>query len=211
MVEAYLRRGRRTKAKALFQQIVDAAGPTGLLGGYLGEVPDGSERLFVPDLNGKMYLIKDGEPQTYLDVGAEFAPNFLNTKSLSSGFVFVDFDPEFKKNGLFYTVHTEEGPALNPRVPQTKIPDLSYPENTVAHGVVIEWKAADPTASTFSGTRREVLRLGFADTIHEIQQISLNPTSQPGDQDYGLLYIAAGDGGVVGEEAPVRSPTFLRI
>jgi hypothetical protein len=81
----------------------------------------------VPDLNGKMYLIKDGEPQTYLDVGAEFAPNFLNTKSLSSGFVFVDFDREFIKNGLFYTVHTEEGPALNPKVPQTEIPDLSYP------------------------------------------------------------------------------------
>jgi hypothetical protein len=27
---------------------------------YLGEVPDGSGRLFVPDLNGKMYLIEDG-------------------------------------------------------------------------------------------------------------------------------------------------------
>ncbi|MGH3592459.1 MAG: PQQ-dependent sugar dehydrogenase, partial [Pseudonocardiaceae bacterium] len=47
---------------------------------YLGEIPDGSGRLFVPDLNGKMYLIKDGKPQVYLDVGAEFAPNFLNTK-----------------------------------------------------------------------------------------------------------------------------------
>ena len=37
---------------------------------YLGEVPDGSGRLFVPDLNGKMYFIKDGKPQTYLDLGA---------------------------------------------------------------------------------------------------------------------------------------------
>lgn len=122
----------------------------------------------------------------------------------------MDFDPEFKKNGLFYTVHTEEGPALNPKVPQTKVPDLSYPENTVTHGVVIEWKAADPTASTFSGTRREVLRLGFADTIHGIQQIGFNPTSQPGDQDYGLLYIAAGDGGVVGEGSPGKVINVLQ-
>jgi glucose/arabinose dehydrogenase len=181
---------------------------------YLGEVPDGSGRLFVPDLNGKIYLIKDGKPQTYLDVGVEFAPNFLNTKSLSSGLVFVAFDPEFKKNGLFYTAHTEAGAALNPKVPQTKVPDLPYPPNAATQGVVTEWKATDPSASTFSGTRREMLRLGFADTIHGIQQIGFNPTSRPGDQDYGLLYIGAGDGGVVGEESPgmvTTVPQDLRV
>jgi glucose/arabinose dehydrogenase len=181
---------------------------------YLGEVPDGSGRLFVPDLNGKIYLIKDGKPQTYLDVGVEFAPNFLNTKSLSSGLVFVAFAPEFKKNGLFYTAHTEAGAALNPKVPQIKVPDLPYPPNAATHGVVTEWKAADPSASTFTGTRREVLRLGFADTIHGIQQIGFNPTSRPGDHDYGLLYIAAGDGGVVGEESPgmvTTVPQDLRV
>ena len=79
---------------------------------------------------------------------------------------------------------------------------------------MIEWKAADPTASTFGGTRREVLRIGFADTIHGIQQIGFNPTSQPGDHDYGLLYIAAGDGGVVGEGSPgkvTNVPQDLRV
>ncbi|MGH3844666.1 MAG: hypothetical protein ACRDS0_24965 [Pseudonocardiaceae bacterium] len=101
---------------------------------YLGEVPDGSGRLFVPDLNGKMYLIKDGTPQIYLDVAAEFAPYFMNTKSLSSGLVFVAFDPEYGKNGLFYTVHTEEGPALNPKAPQPKVPDLPYPQDSPAQG-----------------------------------------------------------------------------
>jgi len=181
---------------------------------YLGEIPDGSGRLFVPDLNGKMYLIKDGKPQTYLDVGAEFAPNFLNTKSLSNGFVFVAFDSEFSKTGKFYTAHTEAGPALNPKVPQTKVPDLPYPQEMPAQAVVTEWKAADPAASTFKGTRREVLRFGFADTIHGLQQISFNPTAQPGDKDYGLLYIAVGDGGVVGEESPgmvTTVPQDLRV
>ncbi len=107
----------------------------------------------MPDLNGKMYLIKDGTPQIYLDVAAEFAPYFMNTKSLSSGLVFVAFDPEYGKNGLFYTVHTEEGPALNPKAPQPKVPDLPYPQDSPAQGVVTEWKAADPSASTFRGTR----------------------------------------------------------
>lgn len=175
--------------------------------GYLGEIPDGSGRLFVPDLNGKLYLIKDGTPQAYLDVGSQFAPNFLNTKSLSSGFVSVAFHPDFKNNGIFYTAHTEAGPALNPKVPQTKVPDLPYPQDMPAQAVVTEWKAADPSADTFTGTRREVLRLGFADTIHGLQQVGFNPTAQPGDKDYGLLYIAAGDGGVVGEENPGKVTT----
>ncbi|HKR48672.1 MAG TPA: PQQ-dependent sugar dehydrogenase [Pseudonocardiaceae bacterium] len=181
---------------------------------YLGEIPDGSGRLSVPDLNGKMYLIKDGKPQIYLDVGVEFAPNFLNTKSLSSGFIFATFAPDFNKTGKFYTAHTEAGPALNPKVPQVKMPDLPYPQNMPAQAVVTEWKATDPSASAFKGTRREALRLGFADTIHGLQQIDFNPTAQPGDKDYGLLYIAAGDGGVVGEESPgvvTTVPQDLRV
>ena len=31
--------------------------------------------------------------------------------------------------------------------------------------------------------------------IHAIQQIDFNPTAEPGDDDYGLLYLAVGDGG----------------
>lgn len=43
--------------------------------------------------------------------------------------------------------------------------------------------------------RREVLRIGFATQVHGIQQIDFNPTARPGDEDYGLLYVAVGDGG----------------
>ena len=64
------------------------------------------------------------------------------------------------------------------------------------HGVVTEWTADDPAADTFAGTSREVLRIGFAGQIHGIQQIDFNPTAQPGDEDYGLLYLAVGDGGI---------------
>lgn len=91
------------------------------------------------------------------------------------------------------------------------MPDLAYPPNTPAHGMITEWKAADPSADIFRGTRRQVLRIGFFDTIHGIQQIGFNPTSIPGDKDYGLLYIAVGDGGVVGEESPGMVTTVRRI
>jgi glucose/arabinose dehydrogenase len=156
---------------------------------YLGEVPDRSGRLYVPDLNGKLYLVRNGVPQVYLDVGAAFAPDFISGRGLGSGFGFVAFHPEFARNGKFYTVHTEWGAALG------KPADLTPQPNTRFHGVIDEWTATDPRADTFSGTRREVLRLGFAGQIHGIQQIDFNPTARPGERDYGLLYVAAGDGG----------------
>lgn len=162
---------------------------------FLGEIPDHSGRLFVPDLNGKMYLIERetsgrAMPHEYLDVGATFSPDFWNQDGLGSGFGFVAFAPEFAKNGKFYTVHTEAGDAL-----RTKTPDLPAQDRILVHGVVTEWTAADPSANTFRGTHREVLRIAFGSYLHGIQQIGFNPTAVPRDDDYGLLYIAAGDGG----------------
>ncbi len=157
---------------------------------YVGEIPDGSGRLYVPDLNGKLYLLLDGEPVQYLDVRANFERWFWDHAGLGVGFGFVEFHPDFAENGKFYTVHTE-GFFLEER----RAPDLPHWPQITRHGVVTEWTASDPAADTFSGTSREVLRLGYRSNIHGIQQIGFNPTSGPGDEDYGLLYIASGDGG----------------
>src|SRR3954453_12807118 len=62
---------------------------------YLGELPDGSGRLYVPDLNGKLYLIAGGAVREYLDVGARFAPDFWNHAGLGTGLGFVAFHPDF--------------------------------------------------------------------------------------------------------------------
>jgi len=157
---------------------------------HLGEIPDGSRRLYVPDLNGKLYILRDSTPQVYLDIAATIGANFFSGRGLGSGFGFVSFHPEFKSNGKFYTAHTEAFDALT-----SMTPDLTSPPNTVVHGVITEWTAADPLANVFSGTHRELLRLGFATFIHGIQQIDFNPTARAGEADYGLLYIAVGDGG----------------
>ncbi|HEV7979757.1 PQQ-dependent sugar dehydrogenase [Amycolatopsis sp.] len=156
---------------------------------FLDSVPDGSGRLFVPDLNGKLYYVENGTPHEYLDVGATFAPDFMSGRGLGSGFGFAAFHPQFAKNGKFYTVHTEAGAALT-----TKTPDVAQP-NTVLHGVLSEWTATDPRGGTFSGTHRELLRYGFSGMVHGFQQIGFNPTAKRGDRDYGLLYISTGDGG----------------
>lgn len=156
---------------------------------HVGELPDGSGRLYVPDLNGNLYFLQDREPSVYLDVKAQF-PDFLAWRGLGSGFGFVAFHPEFAENGKFYTTHTE-----NPTAPGAQTyPGQPLRSNGV-QSVVTEWTADDPAADTFSGSRRELFRYRFAGQIHAIQQIDFNPTAEPGDDDYGLLYLAVGDGG----------------
>jgi glucose/arabinose dehydrogenase len=157
---------------------------------YIGSVPDGSGRMYVPDLNGKLYMVERGKPHVYLDVGETFKPAFFSQRGLGQGFGFVAFHPDFAHNGKFYTVHVEQASLA------TRQPDLVAEPNTVFHGVITEWTADDPSAETFHGTHREVMRLGFAGQIHGIQQIDFRPEARPGDADYGLLYIAAGDGGI---------------
>lgn len=178
---------------------------------YLGEIPDGSGRFYVPDLNGPMYVIDDGRPHEYLDFQEEFAPDFWAHSGLGSGAGFIAFHPDFADNGKVYTVHTEARGALT-----EKEPDLPNRHHSAVQSVVTEWTADDPSANTFHGTHREVLRLSFPTFIHAIQQIGFDPTAKPGSPDYGLLYIAAGDGGAgvhsdVPQDLSVPQGKILRI
>jgi glucose/arabinose dehydrogenase len=169
---------------------------------YLGEIPDGSGRLFVPDLNGKLYVLRNGTPQVYLDVAKQVGASFWDHDGIGTGFGFVAFHPDFVRNGKFYTVDSEARDALT-----TKKPSLPAPTTTTNQGVITEWTATIPAADTFSGTHREVLRLGFEDDIHGIQQIGFNPTATPGSPDYGLLYLAVGDGGAAGDATETKHTT----
>jgi glucose/arabinose dehydrogenase len=155
---------------------------------YLGDVPDHSRRKFTPDLNGNLYFLKNGVPHVYLDVRANF-PQFFSGQGLGSGFGFVAFHPDFARNGKFYTTHSEAFAALTDATP-----DFTQAK-AVIQSVVTEWTASNPRADVFSGTHREILRIGFASFIHAIQQISFNPTATRRDADFGLMYLAVGEGG----------------
>jgi glucose/arabinose dehydrogenase len=156
---------------------------------YLGEVPDGSGRLYVPDLNGRIYLLDQGAQHVFLDVKAQF-PDFFSGRGLGTGSGFITFHPDFKRNGKFYTVHSENGAGLTK---PTTWP--SHSATPILHSIINEWTATDPSADTFSGTRREIMRIAEARQVHAIQQIDFNPYARPGTRDYGVLYVASGDGG----------------
>ena len=180
---------------------------------HLDEVPDGSGRLAVPDMNAVLYLVdkETGEYVPYLDVRAQFLDNFHNHAGLGTGLGFVEHHPDYATNGIFYTVHTEAGTAL-----AQDTPDFPGFGATNFHSVITEWTADDPAAATFAGTSREVMRVPFNGRVHTVQQLAFNPTVSPGDPDYGKLYVLVGDGGNgVGNGNPqdLATPqgTILRI
>ncbi len=160
---------------------------------HLRFAPDGTDRQFVNDLRGRLYVVEGGSIATYLHLSAEM-PAFVDAPGLGSGFGSFAFHPAFASNGLLYTVHTESvGVAA---------PDLAGPNTVepVIQGVITEWDADDPLVDAFSGTHRELLRIEFPGTIHGIQEITFKPLATPGTPDYGLLYVGVGEGGSVDAE-----------
>lgn len=157
---------------------------------YVRDLPDG--RRFANDSRGFLYLVgRDGKSTVYADVGATFPLAVYNR--LVSGFSAFTFHPEFAENGLFYSVHAERV-AGNPAVPDFIPPGFAAADVTY-HNVITEWRAGNPAANTFSGTRRELLRVAHIvqNLTHPYGDLEFNPTAKPGDADYGLLYTSGSD------------------
>lgn len=148
---------------------------------------------FLHDLRGTMYrLSPEGKAQVYLDLKAQI-PAFIDQPGLGTGFGAFAFHPDFEKNGLFYTSHTEK--------PGAQRADFPLPDSIPAtlQWVVSEWKTGNPGAAKFEGIRREVLRVECVSGIHGMQELAFSPLAQPGDEDWGKLYIGIGDGGAAME------------
>ena len=159
---------------------------------YVRDLADG--RRFANDSRGFLYLLdRDNRPSLYADVAAAFPLSFYNT--LTGGFIGFEFHPEFARNGLFYTAHIEGGMG-NPATPDF-IPPGFTPADVNFHSVITEWRATNPTANVFEGARRELLRVGHVVEYmrHPISHLEFNPTAEPGDPDYGLLYTSGSDFG----------------
>jgi hypothetical protein len=96
---------------------------------------------------------------------AQLKPNFIPEPGLASGWGSFAFHPDFYKNGLLYTTHTEKkgwAPA-----------DYAYADSipVALQWVVTEWQIKDPTAVVFEPTPREMLRVNMPSPIHGMQQI----------------------------------------
>lgn len=149
-----------------------------------------TDRIFVVDIRGRLYELRGGKPMVYMDM-AQLKPHFIDEPGLATGFGSFAFHPEFTKNGLLYTGHTEAA--------GTAIADFHYADSipVAMQWVVSEWKVEDPAAFPFRGKSRELFRINMVTGAHGVQELTFNPNSKPGDEDYGLLYIGIGDGSSV--------------
>lgn len=161
------------------------------------------DRLFaVTDLGGRIYEIvpqSEGElqpasPDLFFDVASAInatpGRQFDTSNTFHGGLRSVAFHPEFETNGLFYTSVMERRPA-NPAA-STYLSDVPRPN--IADGVVVEWRVDPVTGEPDASSYREVFRVGIPAYDHPIKQMAFNPFAEPGDADFGLLYVAHGDG-----------------
>jgi hypothetical protein len=174
--------------------------------------PDG--RVFVNDLNGPLYILDPATHAltTYLDLnGRDGAPGlfarFSYAIDLGNGFIAFQFDPDYRTNGRFYTLHVEEQSVAGSMVPNNAhLPGLDptgyapteavkVPGASEREVVLVEWTDTNPADTTFEGTAREVLRMQINTHLHPPADLIFNPTARPGDADWRMLYIASGDGG----------------
>ena len=151
-------------------------------------LPGKKERSFIEDLRGKLYEFNGRELSEVMDISQQ-RPAFISIPGHATGFGSFAFHPNFYKNGLIYTIHTEK--------PRSAPSDFAYADTVpvLIQCVLTEWKINEPTSDKFEGKSRELLRIDMPTVIHSMQEIVFNPLSRPKDSDYGLLYLTMGDGG----------------
>src|SRR6267378_2296210 len=196
--------------------LVDGKGSNDLLlarVNTLREEVGGAKRLFISDLNGPLYILdKDTKKFTvYLDFNGSAGKKGIFRRltiqqGYGNGLNGFYLDPDYTRNGKFYTVHIED-PALggsslpdNTSVPAfnvtgyTTTAAIKTPGPLKHEGVLVEWTDSNPSNSTFEGTARELLRVQLNTRSHPMGDLILNPTARRGDPDWRVLYLECGDG-----------------
>ena len=179
----------------------------------LREEAGGARRLFISDLNGPLYVF-DKETKTfsvYLDFnGNEGKAGIFRKLTIFQGYGNglngFYLDPDYTRNGKFYTVHIEDPALPGSNLPNNAgVPGLSVSGYTTTEavktpgplqneGVLIEWTDSRPSNATFEGTARELLRVQLNTRSHPMGDLIFNPTAVPGDPDWRVLYLECGDG-----------------
>lgn len=165
---------------------------------------DASGRVFVSTQSGQVFAYNAiGEPLgTFMDL-ATADPNFEfdpDRRIPFKGLMYIAFHPDYATPdspgaGRFYTCHAI-------RTTDTPVDfddrDLGNEGKDQKRFVIAEWQAdANNTNRIDPGSYRQVLLIAFRGddrNPHGLGQIKFNPFAEPGDADYGNLYIAVGDG-----------------
>ena len=196
---------------------------------FLAEEPGGGDRFFVNDLNGPLSILDRSSKQstTYLNFNGRGSASGLFDKftfagGFANGLITFQFDPDYRNNGKFYTVHMEEPGASGSLLPNnasfpgfntagySNTPSVDAPGSASRQTVLIQWTDTNIANDTFEGTAREILRLDMVSRIHPLGDLIFNPLAGPGDPDWRVMYLAVGDGGA-GEQSGTTRMTPQRL
>ena len=192
---------------------------------FLRDEP-GGRRFFVNDLNGPLYILDKQTRRftTYLDFNgaggrAGLFAKLTFERNLATGLINFIFDPDYARNGVFYTIHMEDptiDAAAEPKPGAAPGLHVAGYRTTAAivtptvpgavinrEAVVIEWTDRNIANATFEGTARELLRLQLPSPIHPLGEMTFNPAARRGDPDWRVMYLGSGDAGT-GEQRDIR-------
>lgn len=156
----------------------------------LRTTPVHPKAFFIGDQMGIIYRVEDSISIPFFDI-RKYRNDFVSSPGIGTGLGSFDFHPDYKTNGLFYTTHAElyaGKPAINQGAWVDSI-------GVGLQWVITEWKNEQPTAESFAGKSREILRFNTPTTAHGGQDVCFSPITDKSNADYGLLYLGIGDGG----------------
>jgi hypothetical protein len=169
-------------------------------------------RSFIGDLNGPLYILdkKSKALTTYLDFNGKAGRKglfhrFAFETGFASGLISFQFDPDYRRNGRFYTLHMEDQSVAESAAPDNAnlrtFKNEGYevtkavltPGPSIREVVIVEWTDTDTSDATFAGTARELLRVQHG-RVHPMGDLIFNPAARQGEPDWRVLYISCGDG-----------------
>jgi len=155
----------------------------------------GTDNLIVNDMSGMLYRVdSSGSVTEYLEIADSKWSASMHQPWREEGVQGIALHPEFSQEGkpgygkLYTWIDANSGDF-----------EADYPtaaDEPHHHSVLLEWTAKDVDSAQYDGgSPRELLRIEQPFQNHNGGPTAFNPLASPGDDDYGLLYIALGDGG----------------
>ena len=158
------------------------------------EAPDESNRLFVVDQIGKIWILdKDGNrsPEPFLDISSKMVS--LTPQYDERGLLGLAFHPNFKSNGLFFIFYNAP--------PRSGGPQPGVPWNSTVR--ISEFKAMGHTDKAEVSSERILLEINHPQSNHNGGTIAFGPD--------GFLYISIGDGGNKDDVGPGHVEDWYKI
>jgi glucose/arabinose dehydrogenase len=151
----------------------------------LVDAPDGTNRLFVVDQTGKVWIIDENWntlPQPFIDVSSKLVE--LESAYDERGLLGLAFHPDYKSNGKFYLFYTAPPPPGGPteQTGNTGLP-MTWDNMTRISEFTV---SGDPNAANM-GSEKVILEEPHPQSNHNGGTIAFG--------EDGFLYISIGDGG----------------